>query len=96
MASRDFHKYRFLRAFGIHLIVVPFWWDGEMASLATTIKEQRPDIEIPEKWRKTSMPKLMPKQEEEKGRKIFNFAIANYLQMNFSEIHLKRSAKLNV
>ncbi len=45
---------------GIHLITIPYWWNGEISSLATTIQSVRPDMDIPAVWISQSIPSSIP------------------------------------
>jgi len=45
--SRDQFKSKFCEDNGITLIIVPYWWDHSISSLAQTIRLARPDISIP-------------------------------------------------
>ncbi len=45
---------------GITLIMVPYWWDGKLSSLATTIHNVRPDISLPSTWITSPIPDSVP------------------------------------
>ncbi len=45
--QRDNFKKQMCGTYGFTLIVVPYWWDGTVESIATTIHLKRPDIMIP-------------------------------------------------
>ncbi len=47
IGERDKKKVATCQQLGINLITVPYWWDGSLSSLAATIRQARPDIEIP-------------------------------------------------
>ncbi len=61
MEERDKQKKRACVDMGITLITVPYWWDGQLFSLATTVHTNRPDIEIPEAWLTSGIPPKRPK-----------------------------------
>lgn len=44
--ERDKQKQEMCMACDITLVVVPYWWEGDAASLAATIEECRPDIRL--------------------------------------------------
>eukprot|EP01125_Pyxidicula_operculata_P014354 TRINITY_DN4776_c0_g1_i3.p1 TRINITY_DN4776_c0_g1~~TRINITY_DN4776_c0_g1_i3.p1 ORF type:complete len:452 (+),score=28.18 TRINITY_DN4776_c0_g1_i3:387-1742(+) len=44
----DKRKQKLCDIHGISLITIPYWWDGEMASLISTISEKRADVLRPE------------------------------------------------
>jgi hypothetical protein len=41
---RDSEKHEACRKHNITLITIPFWWDGELSSLANTIHKYKPDV----------------------------------------------------
>jgi hypothetical protein len=43
--KRDALKQDFAKKLGITVIPIPFWWDQSIASLAATIRQQRPDMQ---------------------------------------------------
>jgi hypothetical protein len=43
---RDRCKRKFASQFGLTLISIPFWWDNSSDSLASTIRQYRPDINL--------------------------------------------------
>jgi len=56
---------------GISLIIIPFWWDNTIESVAQSIHALRPDIEIPKKWLTgKSITQLPPKLQPAKGMYI--------------------------
>ncbi len=44
IASRDAEKKRLCLSRGISLLTVPFWWNGQLSSLASSLLELRPDL----------------------------------------------------
>ncbi len=60
--DRDQRKKLACLELGINVITIPYWWNGELSSLATTIHMVRPDIDIPSVWLKSPIPKDIPKQ----------------------------------
>ncbi len=58
--ARDKHKKISCEAIGITLITVPYWWNGELSSLATTVHKVRPDIPIPSLWFTSVIPVEKP------------------------------------
>ncbi len=59
VVERDKKKKMYCENMGITLITVPYWWDANLSSLATTI-HTRPDIQIPEILRSTPIPVVIP------------------------------------
>src|SRR5690242_860134 len=45
--SRDRKKKVICKEQGISLIIIPYWWDRKIESIAATIHSIRPDIQIP-------------------------------------------------
>lgn len=46
--ARDEEKVRLCAEHDIHLVAVPYWWDGQLGSLRTLIEEVKQDIEFRE------------------------------------------------
>ncbi len=44
IVARDAEKKRLCFSRGITLLIVPFWWNGHLSSLASSILELRPDL----------------------------------------------------
>jgi hypothetical protein len=42
--ERDILKKEACKSFGITLIEIPYWWDGQYESIAATIYRARPDL----------------------------------------------------
>ncbi len=61
--ERDVKKKRSCVEMGITLVTVPYWWDEELFSLATTIHHLRPDLEIPSVWLKSPIPSDKPNKK---------------------------------
>lgn len=58
---------------GISLIVVPYWWNSNVESIASTIHSVRPDIPIePSLLTGDTIPTQIPPARREKGRKIYS------------------------
>lgn len=53
-------------SFGISLVIIPFWWNNTIESLAATINKKRPDIELVN--RSIPIPDEMPMQRPSKGK----------------------------
>ncbi len=69
---KDKFKERICQAYGITLLVVPFWWDRSMESVAKTLHNRRPDLRIPEaRLKGKEIPMHMPQQQPEKGTYIY-------------------------
>ncbi len=66
--TRDMIKRDLCEQYGVTLIVIPFWWDRAIESVAKTIHMYRPDISLPEELMNgKEIPSQMPKQQEDKG-----------------------------
>ncbi len=63
VAGRDVKKKLACTQLGIHLISIPYWWDGELSSLATTIHHARPDIDVPNWLIGTQIAEVPTKQQ---------------------------------
>ncbi len=63
VAERDKQKKVICKELGVDLFVLPYWWDGSLSSLATTIHRLRPDIEIPQHLLSVSIPEHVPKKD---------------------------------
>ncbi len=63
VVERDKKKNRFCVQQGITLITVPYWWDEQLSSLATSIHHVRPDIPIPSTWLSSPIPSDMPQKK---------------------------------
>ncbi len=59
--ARDQQKKLACLRMGITLITVPFWWDGELSSLATTVHRMRPDVSVPFIWLTSPISDAVPK-----------------------------------
>jgi len=57
--QRDQFKQEICQKNGITLIVIPYWWDKSIESLAQTIRLLRPDIPLPEYLLQKNHPILM-------------------------------------
>ncbi len=66
--ERDRFKQLVCKNCGIHLIVVPYWWDKTVESVVHTIAAFRPDTQLPEG---DTIPMEIPKQKE-KGEKTLD------------------------
>ncbi len=64
IVSRDAEKRRLCMSRGISLLTVPFWWNGQLSSLASSIVELRPDLihYIDKKFISTAIPKQIPER----------------------------------
>ncbi len=63
MRQRDALKQTICYRDGITLIVIPFWWNNTIESLARTIHVARPDIEMPSSLlRGDIIPAIAPQQ----------------------------------
>ncbi len=61
-------KQKFCSDFGITLLVVPYWWNRYLESVAKTIHVTRPDITLPQELVKGDViSTVVPQQKEEKG-----------------------------
>ncbi len=58
--KRDERKQLKCRENGITLITIPHWWDGTCSSLAATIHQIRPDIDIPASQMSSPIPSTVP------------------------------------
>ncbi len=68
--ERDTRKEQTCLELGITLITIPYWWDGEVESLATTIYKVRPDVEIPVHWLRSPIPTKPPPKQVSSGLSI--------------------------
>ncbi len=59
---RDQQKNQHCLKLGITLITIPYWWDEELSSLASTIRRARPDISMPSIRLTSPIPTAMPQQ----------------------------------
>ncbi len=103
--SRDAEKRRLCFSRGISLITVPFWWNGQLSSLASSIVELRPDLihYIDKNLLSTSIPKHIPESYRSissvpfvkvEAEEYTNQNIKNYLMMekyNGIRVYLERS-----
>ncbi len=67
LQKRDQVKKKLCKKNGITLLVVPYWWDMKVESLAQSIHAVRPDIELPGSVLKgNTIPDRMPPRTEYK------------------------------
>jgi hypothetical protein len=64
---RDQAKIKFANLYGISLISIPFWWDRSSNSLAATIRNYRPDINL-DSITKEPIPLEMPLKYQKRSR----------------------------
>ncbi len=68
---RDKSKQIVCNTMGITLLVVPYWWDMKIESLAQTIHIARPDIVLPSSLLNmafsSAIPTKMPQQRQPRG-----------------------------
>jgi len=62
--KRDKNKQVICKYSGITLIIIPFWWDRTIDSIAQTICYARPDIQFTSKYVGAIIPTEMPIQQE--------------------------------
>ncbi len=67
VGARDKRKIISCKEMGITLITVPYWWDGKLSSIATTIHAERPDIEIPSSYLASPIPKDFDQRKTPSG-----------------------------
>ncbi len=66
--KRDKMKQILCSTHGITLIVIPYWWNRTLESVAQMIRLSRPDIKIPLHYLKGNpIPNEVPKQLTSKG-----------------------------
>ncbi len=62
--ARDAEKKRLCNLRGISLLIVPFWWNGQLSSLASSILDLRPDLihYVDKKFISSSIPNQIPER----------------------------------
>ncbi len=74
LQERDHFKKMVCKQNGITLVVVPFWWNGRIESLAKTVHLLRPDLDLPLAWLQQGepIPAILPNNN---GTMYFNLLI---------------------
>ncbi len=71
MEQRDRVKQGICTEHGITLIVIPYWWDKKIESVAQTIYGIRPDVDMSSSLLiGEEIPKKMPTEKEEQGKGV--------------------------
>jgi hypothetical protein len=63
--QNDILKAQFCQSIGFTLISVPFWWDKQISSLATTINHVRPDIQLHENGNMPPFSEVIPPKQNQ-------------------------------
>ncbi len=78
VSSRDMRKNTICQQFGITLITVPYWWDGTLTSLATSVGMMRPDIEMSSLYMSGPIPTEMPQKYKDKAPSTVLILLISY------------------
>ncbi len=69
--QRDQLKSDMCRRHGIHLVVIPYWWNKKIESVAHAIKTARPDVIIRSEWLTGDVIPNAPSDKKfEKGKRV--------------------------
>ncbi len=90
--ERDKQKMQSCLKTGITMIAVPYWWDGSLSSLATTIHYMRPDISIPNSLLSSPIPMDKPEHrvmDSCKRNNTCNCSLVTYKPKRASDVPAK-------
>ncbi len=86
--KRDIMKQDQCEQMGITLLIVPFWWNSTLESIAATLHQIRPDLPLSEDMLNGSIiPSEMPKQKASAGNQsIISDPVVEYFPKQEVEV----------